>query len=354
MSIEAQIKVHHGGFTLHAQFTSPSQGITAIFGPSGCGKTTLLRSIAGLEPSASGTLTVDGKVWQDQTSFLPPHRRPLGYVFQEASLFPHLSVRGNLEYALKRLRNGHRISFEHAVDLLGVEPLLARRPNKLSGGERQRVAIARALLTSPKVLLMDEPLAALDQNSKQGIFPFLEKLNKDLSIPVLYVSHSFTEVARLADHMILMEAGKVSAVGPLNTMLTRFDLPLAHDNEAEVMIEAKVEAHDNTYQLTHLDFVGGRITVAQKKLPVGQSVRLRIQASDVSITLQAQIQTSILNIFPATVRELSDEGNGQVTVFLQIAQASLLSRITKKSVDTLGLHPGTPVFVQIKSVALLA
>jgi molybdate transport system ATP-binding protein len=279
----------------------------------------------------------------------------VGYVFQEANLFPHLSVRANLEYGYRRLPvTARRLGFEQVVNLLGVEVLLPRRVHRLSGGERQRVAIARALLTSPRLLLMDEPLAALDMSSKAEIYPFLEELHTELAIPILYVSHSPDEVARLADHLALMESGRISASGPIAEMLTRSDLPLAHGSEAESIIEAKVVGHDENFHLTQLEFAAGQFTVPRKELAKGQVVRLRILARDVSLTLAQQTDTSILNIFPARVEELIEENPAQMTVRLDAVGVPVLSRITRKSAETLELIPGKEVFVQVKTVALLA
>jgi molybdate transport system ATP-binding protein len=276
-------------------------------------------------------------------------------VFQEANLFPHLTVRGNLEYGYKRLPvAARRLAFKQVVNLLGIESLLSRRAHHLSGGERQRVAIARALLTSPRLLLMDEPLAALDMNSKAEIYPFLERLHDELAIPILYVSHSPDEVARLADQLALMEKGRIRAAGPIADMLTRSDLPLAHESEAESIIEAKVVGHDDAYHLTLLEFEAGQFTVPRKELTEGQVVRLRVLARDVSLTLVKQTNTSILNIFPARVVELVEENPAQMTVRLDAAGVSILSRITRKSAQALELAPGKQVYVQVKTVALLA
>jgi molybdate transport system ATP-binding protein len=355
MNIEARFYLQRDEFILDASMTVPRQGITAIFGPSGCGKTTLLRAIAGLEDCERGYFSLGENVWQDDRFNLPAHRRSLGYVFQETNLFPHLTVRANLEYGYKRLPvSARRLAYEQVVSLLGIEPLLPRRTHNLSGGERQRVAIARALLTSPSLLLMDEPLAALDMNSKAEIYPFLEQLHRDLAIPILYVSHSPDEVARLADYLALMESGRIRATGPIAEMLTRSDLPLAHGSEAESIIEAKVVGHDAAYHLTYLEFAGGKFTVPRKELAEGQVVRLRVLARDVSLTLAQQTNTSILNIFPARVEELLEENPAQMTVRLDAAGISILSRITRKSAQALELAPGKQVYAQVKTVALLA
>jgi molybdate transport system ATP-binding protein len=355
MTIETRFRIDRDDFTLDVDLSIPGQGVTALLGPSGCGKTTLLRAIAGLECCRDGFLKVGNRVWQDARRFVPPHQRPLGYVFQEASLFTHLSVRGNLEYGVKRApKTGRKVSLDKAIELLGIELLLERRTHQLSGGEKQRVAIARALAVSPEILLMDEPLAGLDPARKQEIIPYLESLHNELDIPVIYVSHSPDEVARLADHLVLLEAGRIKAAGALGDLLTRLDLPLAHGDDAEALVDAVVAGHDDEYDLTHLDFPGGRFTVTRKALPVGHSVRLRVAARDVSLTLEHQSGTSILNIFPATIDEIMPEGNAQVTVRLLAGDVPLLSRVTRKSAALLELAHGKSVYAQAKSVALLS
>lgn len=355
MTIEARFQIDRGGFSLNVDLNIPGQGITALLGPSGCGKTTLLRAIAGLECCRDGFLKVGGRVWQSARQFVPTHRRSLGYVFQEANLFAHLSVRGNLEYGLKRVPAAERkVSLHKAIELLGIGHLLERGTAQLSGGERQRVAIARALAVSPGILLMDEPLSALDLARKQEIMPYLESLRDELDIPVLYVSHSPDEVARLADHLVLLDSGQVQSAGPIGSMLTRLDLPMAHGDDAEALVEAMVAGHDEEYGLTYLDFPGGRFTVAHKALPVGCSVRLRVAARDVSLTLEHQSGTSILNIFPAKIDEITPTGSAQVTVRLLAGGVPLLSRVTRKSAALLALEPGKAVYAQAKSVALLA
>jgi molybdate transport system ATP-binding protein len=352
MTIRARFHIRRGGFLLDLDLTFPARGITALFGPSGCGKTTLLRAMAGLVRDPGGYCSVGEQVWQDGSRFVPVHRRPLGYVFQEASLFQHLSVQGNLDYGWRRTSPGQRrVSLDDAVELLGIGPLLNRRTHGLSGGERQRVAIARALLTSPRLLLMDEPLAALDRAGKQEILPYLERLHTELAMPVLYVSHAADEVARLADHLVLLEAGRVRASGPLGELLTRLDLAREQGQEAEAVIEATVDSHDEAYHLSYLEFSGGRICVARNRLASGKTVRLRILARDVSLTLERQRGTSILNIFPAVVDNLAEDGPAQMLVRLDVGGTALLSRITRKSASALELAPGRPVFVQIKAVA---
>lgn len=355
MTIEARFDITRGDFTLDVDLDLPSQGVSALYGHSGCGKTTLLRAIAGLDRHRGGYLRVGGDTWQQDDRFVPTHQRRLSYVFQEASLFAHLNVRGNLEYGAKRAPNvERRVSLDDAIELLGIGDLLARKADTLSGGERQRVAIARALAVSPRLLLMDEPLAALDQASKQEILPYLESLHDELEIPVVYVSHTRDELARLADHLVLMEAGRVTAAGAVNEMLTRLDLPFAHGGDADAIVEAVVTGYDDDYSLTYLEFAGGRFRVAGRALPIGGRARLRLGARDVSLTLDRQSGTSILNIFPTIVDELIAEGDSQITVRLLAGGVPLLSRITRKSAMDLNLKPGASVYAQVKSVAVLS
>ena len=355
MNIEARFEFNKGDFRLDVDLNFPASGVTSLLGSSGCGKTTLLRAIAGLEQCQAGYLNVAGDIWQDVDKFVAPHKRPVGYVFQESSLFAHINVRSNIEYGYKRLEKAERkITLDKAVELSGVGHLLERKPDTLSGGERQRVAIARALAVSPGLLLMDEPLAALDTARKQEIIPYLESMHDELDIPIIYVSHSTDEVARLADHLVLLEEGKVIASGATAEMLTRLDLPLSHGEDAEALIEAVVAGHDDEYALTYLDFPGGRFTVSHKALEIGRSVRLRVVARDVSLTLQHQADTSILNIFPVIIDEITPLGSSQLTVRLLANDVPLLSKVTRKSAALLDLQKGKRIYAQAKSVALLA
>ena len=354
--ISARFHTQLEGFTLDAAFTAPATGVTALFGPSGSGKTTLLRCIAGLE-RATGMLHVNGEVWQDDMRFVPTYRRPLGYVFQEASLFPHLSVRANLEYGYKRIpASARKVPLEQVVAWLGLSHLIGRGdPAQLSGGERQRVAIGRALLTSPRILLMDEPLSALDSNSKQEILPYLERLHRELDIPVFYVSHAMDEVARLADHLVLLQQGRVIASGALGETLARLDLPTAHFDDAGAVIEAAVTEHDETYHLTRIDFSGGSLWVGKVAQAPGSRVRARVLARDVSIATQQPQGSSITNILPVRIAEIRDEGADKVMVRMTLGESQvLLSRITRRSRDLLKLEAGMAVFAQVKSVALMS
>ncbi len=357
MKLTARFRLAYPGFALDADLSLPGRGVTALFGPSGSGKSTLLRCVAGLARAPGGYLEVNGQVWQDEAQgvFLPPHQRPLGYVFQEASLFPHLSVERNLEYGLKRVAPAERrVDREHILELLGISRLLERKPERLSGGERQRAAIARALLTSPKILLMDEPLSALDHARKQEILPYLERLHDELEIPVLYVSHAPDEVARLADHLVVLEAGKVLASGPLTATLARLDLPIRLGEDAGVVLEGHIVEHDIAWQLARVDFGGGSLWVRDSGLPIGHAVRVRILARDVSLALQAHGGTSILNMLSATVAEMGEDAHPALAlVRLDAGGAPLVARLTRRSAAALGLHPGQAVWAQIKAVALI-
>lgn len=355
-AVDARFAIDWDGFSLDVELKLPGRGVTALFGRSGSGKTTVLRCIAGLERAPVGRLVVDGEIWQDEAAgrFVPTHRRPIGVVFQESSLFPHLTVRGNLDFGRRRTAPDERlVGIEQAIELLGIGQLLDRMPARLSGGERQRVAIARALAVSPRLLLMDEPLAALDLARRREILPYLERLHDELSIPIIYVSHAPEEVARLADYLVLLEDGRVVAAGPIGEVLTRLDLPLAHEGEAEAIVEVRVTGHDDEWHLTSLAFSGGLFTVTRRDLPIGARARLRILARDVSLTRERQHGTSILNVFPARVREIAPEGPGLVLVRLDIAGTIVLSRITRRSASALELVPGAEVYAQIKSVAVL-
>ncbi len=354
--IRARFKVDYSAFNLHVDLVMPGRGVTALFGASGSGKTTFLRVIAGLEQASHARLSINGDMWQDDAGdvCVPTWRRSLGYVFQEASLFAHLDVRRNLEYGMRRVAaSARRVSLDHAIALLDIEPLLQRQPDKLSGGERQRVAIARALATSPRILLMDEPLAALDARRKEEIMPYLERLHDELVIPVLYVSHSIDEVARLADHLVLLESGRVTASGEIGNLMTRLDLDVAHGANASALVVATVVEHDPAFHLTCTEFSGGRLLLPQHASAVGQSVRIRIQARDVSLSRALQHDSSILNTIETTVTDLADDAPGQVMVGLDANGTRLLARITHKSRATMNLMPGNRVYAQIKGIAIL-
>ncbi|MBK5914466.1 molybdenum ABC transporter ATP-binding protein [Rhodocyclus purpureus] len=369
MSIDARFRITYPGFALAADLELPGRGVSALFGPSGSGKTTLLRAIAGLERWPDARLIVNGETWQDGKAFVPTHRRPLGYVFQQANLFAHLTVRGNLDYGARRAgAAAARVDRERIVELLGISALLERKPERLSGGEGQRVAIARALLSGPQLLLMDEPLAALDLARRNEILPYLENLRDTLDIPVLYVSHAADEVARLADHLVVLDAGRILAQGPLAETLARVDLPIRLGEDAGVVLDAVVVERDRQWSLARVDFPGGELWVRDSGHTIGSRVRVRILARDVSITLERHEGSSIMNTLPARVAEIGDEADPALALIRLHAGAAtpenapepagagssaILARLTRRSVAWLGLAPGMPVWAQIKAVALI-
>ncbi len=354
--IEVRLKHRLGDLHLDANFSVPASGVTALFGRSGSGKTSILRAIAGLMQVEQGLVRINGDTWQEYHHFLPAHQRPIGYVFQEASLFPHLSVRKNLDYGRKLVPKLQRkVDFDNAVEILGIGPLLHRATHTLSGGERQRVAIARALLTSPRLLLMDEPLSALDHAAKQAILPYLESLHDQFAIPSIYVSHDPNEVARLADQLVLLEEGKVVAQGAAPDLLTRLDLPLANFDDATSILEGHVSAHDTSYHLTWIGMHGGRVAVTREDLPVGKRARVEIQARDVSLALKPHSDTSIINILPVKVIDTHEICPSQIMVRVALEDGqTLLARITRRSAVALGIHEGKGMFAQVKSVSLLS
>lgn len=355
VSLAINVRMLRKEFELQIDSQFPDTGITALFGPSGSGKTTLLRCIAGLEHAAGAQMRFNDEIWQDGKRFVSAHRRRIGYVFQEGSLFPHLSVRGNLEYGLHRVpKTQRRVQLDEAVAFMGLSELLTRRPHQMSGGQRQRVAIARALLTSPQMLLMDEPLSSLDLASRHELLPHLERLHDDLSIPIIYVTHDINEVMRVADHLALLEAGRLRAFGPIHELLTRPDLPLAHLEQAGSVLDGVVAQHDAQFHLSYIDVAGGRLAISLKSAPIGKTIRVRVEARDVSLALKPPQQSSISNVLLCRVVDLTpDRDPAQRLVRLDVAGKPLLSRITQRSVLQLGIEPGTQLYAQIKSVALM-
>ncbi|MBI5335390.1 MAG: molybdenum ABC transporter ATP-binding protein [Burkholderiales bacterium] len=385
-----RLRLSRAAFTLDVDLQLPGQGVTGLLGPSGCGKTTVLRCLAGLERAAQGRLVVQGQVWQDARTWVPPHRRAVGCVFQDAHLFAHLSVRRNLAYGQRRIAAGERpvVTLEQAVALLGIGPLLDRLPAGLSGGERQRVAIARALLAAPRLLLLDGPLSALDAPRKAEVLPYLERLQAELRLPIVYVSHAVDEVARLADHVVVMEAGRVRAQGPVAATLSRIDLGPLWSDDIGAVIPATVAEHDTAYGLTRLAFAGGSLWVGRSPHAPGSAVRARVLARDVSLALQPPGATSILNVLPARVQALQADGPDTVLVRLLPGPhdaghgsghadaadhatqdtagntarntaddtrhtPALLARITRRSCEQLALAPGMAVHAQVKAAALM-
>jgi molybdate transport system ATP-binding protein len=351
-AVRAEVRLPRAGFTLDVRFAAPARGITGILGHSGSGKTTLLRCIAGLEPECRGEVAVNGAVWQDASRFAPPHARAAGFVFQDARLFPHLTVRHNLEYGLRRASGNGGVSFDEAVELLGLAPLLARKPAGLSAGEAQRVALARALLRAPSVMLMDEPLANLDPERRQEVLPFLERLHGRLTIPILYVSHSVDEVVRLCDHLVLMAGGRIGGAGSLREVLGQADLVGRLGEEFGTILDGTVHAIDVHYELTGIDTPAGRFLVPGRHGAAGDALRLRILARDVSVALEAPARSTILNVLPAEVASLQQRGGGYVDLELRVGEAMLLSRISRRSAESLDLRPGARCYAQVKGVAV--
>ncbi|MCW5773902.1 MAG: molybdenum ABC transporter ATP-binding protein [Rhodospirillaceae bacterium] len=354
MSLAVDVSHRFGAFALDAAFESTGR-LTALFGRSGAGKSTIVNMIAGLVKPTRGRIAVDGEVLFDRARRIdvPPHRRRIGYVFQEGRLFPHLTVRQNLLYGRWFApRAAHPIGFESVVDLLGIGHLLARSPNLLSGGEKQRVAIGRALLASPRLLLFDEPLAALDAPRKAEILPYIERLRDELAIPIVYVSHAIAEVARLATTLVVLSEGTVKAAGPVADVLGRLDLfPLTGRYEAGALIEAHVAGHDDRFALTELRTAAGTLRVARLPLAPGAPIRVRIRARDVMIALAPPTGISALNVLPARIAEIGAGADGVVDIRLASGSDTIVARVTRYSVETLALAPGRDVYAIVKSVA---
>ncbi|MBE7185707.1 MAG: molybdenum ABC transporter ATP-binding protein [Methylobacterium mesophilicum] len=353
MSLDVAVHRQVGGFTLDAAFTSSGR-LTALFGPSGSGKTMLVDLIGGLVKPDRGRVAVNGTPLVDTEAriFLPIHKRRIGYVFQDARLFPHLTVRQNLRFGRFFAPRADRWADERAiVDLLGIGHLLDRRPNLLSGGEKSRVAIGRALLASPRLLLMDEPLAALDEARKREILPFIERLRDELKVPVVYVSHSAQEVARLATDVVMMREGCVLAAGPAEAVLPRLDRFDAVDGEGGSLVTLTVVEPMAEWGLTRLRSAGGDWRLARVRAPAGAKLRVRIRARDVMLSLGRPERSSALNLLEGTVTAIDPLGDAEALVALDCGGDAITARITRLSVETLGLAPGSAVFAVIKSVS---
>ena len=355
-TLHCSVKQRKTGFILDINLNISSTGITALFGASGAGKTTLLRIIAGLEKVSNSKIFFNEQVWQSgDSNFLPTHRRRIGYVFQQANLFPHLTIEHNLRYGLKR--HGNTEAFTHyqdVVDLLNLDSYLNRYPQQLSGGQKQRIAIGRALLSQPQLLLMDEPLASLDIQSKREIIPYLEKIHETISVPIIYVSHSVEEVARIADQIVLVDKGQVLAQGEINDILTRNDLPLAHLNESCSVIDGQIDAFDKEFHLSYVRIGNQTIALSETNKPVGSKVRIRILARDVSLALEKNTSSTIHNIFPAKVLKISQSSDpAKLVVRLKVGNTILLSQITKFSAYRLKIGVEQDIWAQVKSAALM-
>ena len=358
--IYIRLQLTRPDFRLDVDLALAAHEITVLFGASGSGKTTLLRCVAGLERASQAHIRVGNAVWQDSARgvFLPTWQRPLGYVFQEASLFAHLNVRENLEYGLRRMHktppDAAAITLDAAIELLGLQTLLARRPQDLSGGERQRVAIARALCAQPQLLLLDEPLAGLDQARREDILPWLERLRDQLHTPMLYVTHAADEMARLAHTLVVLEQGRVRRVGPVAEVLAQLESPVVLGDDVGALLQGSMAERDAQWHLARVDFEGGSLWLRDSQHALGTRVRLRILARDVSITTAEPQHTSIQNVLPCVVDALQGDAHpSQVLVRLRCGSALLLARITARAAAALQLQPGLAVWAQIKAVALL-
>ena len=348
------IRLQRREFTIEAEFDIPARGVMGIFGHSGSGKTTLLRCLAGLEKGVQGDIEVNGNIWLSESINLSSQARNIGYIFQESRLFPHLSVRANLEYGAKRCtaRNTTPLDREHLFELLNIGHLLNRKPDELSGGEKQRIAIGRAMLKSPQIMLLDEPLASLDAKRKQEILPFLDRLHAELSIPMLYVSHSIKEVSRLCDYMLVMDQGKIMFNGDIHDALVSPGSPLATADNAAALLEGTVVKQDPEFQLSTVHTGHGTALQVQGIFPPGQPVRLRILASDVSLSRTVATDSSILNIIEADITAILEEREAHVLLQLAVNKDRLLARISRKSFQALGLKIDQKVFMQIKAVSI--
>ncbi len=347
--VKIQVEQHHGEFRLHVDLSLAGDGITGIFGPSGAGKSTLIRCIAGLETPESAEIVVGESVWQDAARTLAAHERPAGVVFQEPRLFPHLSVRRNLEYGERRSARA-KIAFDDVVQMLSLDALLERYPRGLSGGEAKRVAIGRALLRSPDLLLMDEPTASLDAGVARELIRYLQRLRRELSIPVIYVSHDMDELCQLVDDLVVLDHGLVHATGPLQTVLSRADLPVIGGREAGAVLVAEFD-HFDAHGCASVLTAGGIELVVAGKLEPGPH-RLRLRADDVSLCLDRPERSSILNILPCEVREITQDSPSSVLVRLDCESQDLLARITLRSANQLSLQVGQQVHAQVKSIAV--
>lgn len=348
-------KLPDGEFRLTVDVAMPARGISVIFGRSGSGKTTLLRCLAGLDCADEGLVQISDQIWQNNQQFVPTYKRKIGYVFQSANLFDHLTVMKNLAFAQKRARGNKGIKLDHIVDLLDIEKLFSQYPAQLSGGEKQRVAIARALLTQPDIILMDEPLASLDYERKQDILPYLEHLRNEFDIPVVYVTHSIEEAARLADYFIWLDEGQIVAQGSLSEILPKLDLPVSFGEDMGAVIDATIVEKDPKWHLNRATFNGGELWIVDDGDAIGGKIRMHILARDVSIMLQPhENKTSILNALQAEITDIApDKHAAMQLVQVQLGETLLVSRITAKSSAQLGLKIGDDVWLNIKSVSII-
>ncbi|MCW8830602.1 MAG: molybdenum ABC transporter ATP-binding protein [Gammaproteobacteria bacterium] len=347
------IELQREDFLVQAEFDIPARGVLGIFGRSGSGKTTLLRCLAGLEKQARGKIEFNGQSWLSETKSLSSQERNIGYIFQEGRLFPHLNVQQNLDYGTKRSNsNSTPLDRKKLFELLNIGHLLNRQPQQLSGGEKQRIALARALLKNPQIMLLDEPLASLDDKHKKEILPFLSCLHRELSIPMLYVSHSMEEASLLCDHIIVMEQGRVQFDGRLHEALVSTESPLAKADDAAAVLDGLVTKQEKEFQLSTVQTANGNNIIVPGKAEVGQQVRVRIQASNISLCKTAISDSSILNIIEGTISAVVDQSSSHVLLQINSKNDLLLARITQKSFQQLELGVGQSIYMQIKAVAI--
>lgn len=350
---ECNIQLERAEFSIDAAFDIPAKGVLGIFGHSGSGKTTLLRCVAGLEKDVKGSITVNGKTWLSEKSNLSSQQRNIGYIFQESRLFPHLSVEKNLHYgAARNAVDEATVDREHLLELLNIKHLLNRKPFQLSGGEKQRVAIGRALLKNPQMLLLDEPLASLDNKRKQEILPFLDRLHEELNIPMLYVSHSIEEVSRLCDYMLIMQQGRVEFNGDIHNALVSPESPLATAANAAAVLEGTISKQEKDFQLSTVHTSNGTALQVPGIFPLGQRVRLRVKASNVSLSKTHASDSSILNIVAGSIADIVEEQDAYILLRVNINNDIVLARISRKSYKQLMLDVGQKVYMQIKAVSI--
>ena len=349
---QCSISIKKESFNLNASFSIPEKGVLGIFGQSGSGKTTLLRCLAGLEKKVKGDIKFNNQIWLGKRNNLTAQQRDIGYVFQDSRLFPHLSVKENLEYGCKRSGSINEANKKYLIQLLNIFPLLERMPESLSGGEKQRVAIARALLKRPQLLLMDEPMASLDDTHKNEILPYLERLHDQLNIPIIYVSHSIDEVSRLCDDMLVLESGQLVFNGTITDALTSVDSPLLNTEHSIAVLNARVVSTDTSFGLSAVSTTGGSVFQVKGELKKNTPVRLRIPAADVSLCKSKPNDSSILNILPARILSVVEETASEVLLQMSVNKDILLARISKKSFKYLDLKFDMPIFVQVKGILL--
>lgn len=349
------VAIKRGSFELTINSAFRGNRVHAIFGPSGSGKTSLVRAIAGLDQHSNTDIRFNGDIWQSDTVFIPTDQRNIAFIFQDARLFPFLTVRENIEYAIKRQRQSNGVSCDEVLDQFGLQALAHQQADTLSAGQAQRTAIARAIASNPQLLIMDEPLASLDEKNKAAILSVLKTLPSQLDIPIIYISHQLEELSQIASNMLLLDDHGVVAQGPMIDLCSRLDLDISHQENAASIINVMAKEHESEYGLTRFTIDNAsELVIADQDCPIGSTRRVRVPARDISIALTAPNDSSILNILPAVIDDIESSDAQQLLIRLAIGDQALIARLTRKSVERLGLHKGLKVYAQIKSVALLA